>query len=235
MTAQLRLRILELISFFILLASAVILINPVFAQDATSSTTRREKTQQRVEAKKERVETRVATKEAKVDRKITTMREKMATKEAALKAKLEKFRDKNKAEIADRVNTNLNKINQNQTEQMQKHLVKMSALLDKLEARVNKSTSDIKDPQAAKAAIGEAKSAIASASSAVSTTADKDYTLQVTTESKVKAEAQAKRDQLHKDLQETRKLVIEAKQAVANAIKVSKSGKVMEGTASGQQ
>lgn len=225
MTAQLRLNILKTIAVLVCLVAFVLLLPPVFAQDATSSTTRKEKVQQRIDTKKEKVETRV-----------TAMREKMATREAALKTKLGAFRDKKKAEAAERVNTNLNRINQNQTEQMQKHLDKMSALLDKLEARVNQTTSDIKDPAAAKAAIGEARTTIATTSAAVSAQAEKDYTLQVTTESRVKAEAQAKRDQLHKDLQETRKLVIDAKQSVANAVRVAKSGKAMkEGTPSGQQ
>lgn len=182
-----------------------------------------------MEAKKDRVESRV-----------TAMREKMATREAALKAKLDAFKDRRKAEIADRVNTNLNKINQKHTEQMTKHLDKMSALLTKLENRVNKGTADIKDPTAANSAIAAAKSAIASASAAVSAQAEKDYTLQVTAESKVKAEAQVKRDQLHADLQAVRKLVVDAKQSVSNAIRVAKSGPVpvgtglKEGTPSGQ-
>lgn len=227
MTATHRLNIPKTIALLIFIAGTVLLINPVFAQDATSSTKRIEKVKERVETRKEKVETR-----------ITATKEKMASREAALKEKLQAFRDKKKAEIAQRVNTNLNKINQNQTDQMQKHLDKMSALLDKLEARVNKASPDIKNPSLAKGANADARAAIASASSAVSAQAEKDYSLEVTTESRVKGEAQAKRDQLHKDLQAVRKQVIDAKQAVANAIRVAKSGKVevpKEGTSSGQQ
>lgn len=164
-------------------------------------------------------------------------KDKMATREAAFKAKLEKFKDKKKAEIAERVNTNLNKINQKQTAQMLKHLDKMSVILDKLEARVLAGSPDIKDSTAAKAAIAAARSSIASATATVKLQAEKDYTLTVTSESKVKVDAQKARDQLRTDLQALRIQVIEVKQSVGNTIRVAKSGKVevpREGTPSGQ-
>lgn len=219
MTATLRLHT-SIIAALICLAAVIILLPSVFAQDATSSATKRGG----LEVKKDKVESR-----------ISAMKEKLATREAALKAKLEAFKDKKKAEVADRVNTNLNKINQNQTNQMKRHLEKMSALLVKLETRVNNSTSDIKDPQVSKAAIEEARTAIATATEAVSAQAEKDYTLSITSESRVKTEAKTKRDELHKDIQTTRELVIKAKQSVGSAIRVAKSGKIKEGTASGRE
>lgn len=160
----------------------------------------------------------------------TTMREKLASKAAALKTKLQAFKDQRKATIAERVNTNLNNINQNQTAQMQKHLNTMSEILDKLEARVNKGTPDIKDPTSAKAAIASARTAISTASAAVSDQAQKDYTIQITSESRIRIDAKTQRDNLHKDLLATRKTVQNAKQAVANAIRTAKK----EGTNSGQ-
>lgn len=172
------------------LAAALILTHPVLAQDATPSTTRKDRVQDRIE----------------------TAKVKMATREAALKAKLDKFKDKKKAEIADRVNTNLNKINQKQTSQMLKHLAKMSAILDKLAARVISGSID------------DARASIASASSAVKLQADKDYTLTISSETKVKADAKKIRDLLHQDLQAVRTQVIDAKQAVGNAIRGAKSG-----------
>ena len=156
-------------------------------------------------------------------------------REAVLKAKLLAFKDKRKAEIADRVNTNLNRINQNQTTQMLKHLEKMSALLDKLEARVNAGSADIKDPQAAKTAISSASAQIASATSAVKTQAEKDYTLQISSETKVKADAQALRSKLGTDLKSVRQLVIAAKQKVSNAVRIARTGQIIkEGTPSGK-
>lgn len=158
----------------------------------------------------------------------TNLKEKIATREAALKAKLQAFKDQKKAEITERISNNLNRINAKRTEQMLKHLDKMSALLDKLETRV-----------AAKSAIADARASIASAKAAVKTQAGKDYTLTVTSERKAREDAQAVRDRLHQDLQAVRKQVVDAKQSVANAIRVAKSGKIevpgkKEGTPSGQ-
>lgn len=225
MTAILRLNFSRTIAILIFIASAALLIHPVFALDATPSATRKDRLEQKIDTRKENMAS-----------KITTMKEKMASREAAMKVKLQAFKDKKKAEVAERVNTNLNRVNQNQADQMQKHLDKMSSLLDKLEARVNKGTTDIKDPAGAKAAIAEARAKIVSASSAVKSQGEKDYTITVTTETKIRADAQAKREELYKDIKSIRQQVIDARQSVSNAVRVVKGGTVMkEGTTSGQQ
>lgn len=202
--------------FLVLTLLLVIFATVVLAEDATGTTTTRpQRLKEIVEVRRENVENRIA-----------NIKEKFATREAALKARLETFKNKQKAQIAERVSTNLNKINQNQTDIMIKHLERMSQLLDKLENR---------NPQAARTGIARARDAIASASAAVNVQADKDYTLQLTTESKIRADSQNQRQKLHDDLKAVRLLVIEAKQAVGNAIRTAKSGKpVKEGTSSGQ-
>ena len=168
--------------------------------------------------------------------------ENLASRAAALKTKLQSFKDQRKAVITERINTNLNAINQNQTKQMQAHLNTMTNILDKLAARVNQSTGDIKNPVAARAAIASARISIATASAAVLAQAEKDYTIVVTSEARIKIDAKRQRDQLHADLLTLRKNVIDAKQEVANAIRIAKSGPVpvgtdlnKEGTTSGQQ
>lgn len=202
--------------FLVLTLLLVIFATVVLAEDATGTTTTRpQRLKEIVEVRRENVENRIA-----------NIKEKFATREAALKARLETFKNKQKAQIAERVSTNLNKINQNQTDIMTKHLERMSQLLDKLENR---------NPQAARTGIARARDAIASASAAVNVQADKDYTLQLTTESKIRADSQNQRQKLHDDLKAVRLLVIEAKQAVGNAIRTAKSGKpVKEGKSSGQ-
>lgn len=200
----------------IILFSALILIitNSVKAEDSIST---------------------AITKKEKVTTRIDSMKEKMASREAALKIKLGTFRNKERAAIADRVNTNLNMINKNQTTQMLKHLDTISSILTKLENRVNQNTPDIKDPAMAREVIANARNAIASASAAVSEQAAKDYTIQVTSEGRIRQDAQKQREALHKDLSALRKLVIDAKQSVANAIRVAKSGMLeKEATRSGQ-
>lgn len=185
--------------------------------------------------RKQRIETKVENKIENIEDRINTVRERIASKAAELRLKLQTFRDKKKAEIAERINTALNRINQNQTEQMRKHLKTMSLILNKLEARVRSGAPDIKDTATASAAIVSARTAIASASAAVEQQALKDYTIQVTSESKIATDAKTQRDRLHTDLQATRKMVQNTKQAVANAIRLAKSGFIKEGTASGKQ
>ncbi|GEM_PF-1692888 len=195
-------------------------IYPVLAEDGSSSAVRpvirkNQLVQERIEAKRENIESKIA-----------SLREKIASKEAALRLKLQTFRDKKKSEITERVNTNLNRINQNRTSQMQKHLDKMSEILDKLETRVNQAKPDIKDPAAARIAITVAKLSISTASASVSAQALKDYTIIVTTESRIGVDAKIQRDKMHKDLTALRRMVIAARQSVGNAISVAKSGRV---------
>ncbi|TSC86645.1 MAG: Uncharacterized protein G01um10147_857 [Microgenomates group bacterium Gr01-1014_7] len=142
--------------------------------------------------------------------KVAAVKEKMATREAALKKKLDAFKDRKKATYSAKISENLNKINQKQTASMLKHLDKMTSILTKLEKIEGASTAD-------------AKTAINAAKAAVSAQAEKDYTLVVTSESKVKTDSQSLRDSLHTDLKAVRALVVDAKQSVANAIKTAKS------------
>lgn len=215
MIATCNLNLSKILYFLTFLIALFLLIHPVLAEDATSpGAARKNLVKQRIEVRKDSIEKRVV-----------AVKDKIASREAVLQAKLQAFKDKRKAEITQRVNTNLNKINQNQTAQMLKHLEKMSALLDKLEARVN----------TAKTAIASARTSITSATSTVKAQSEKDYTLQVTSEAKVKAEAQALRVKLHTDLKSARQSVIDAKQKASEAVRTAKSGKIVkEGTPSGK-
>ncbi len=180
----------------------------------------------------QRINTRIENIESKVDSRIASIREKQASREAALKTKLQAFRDQRKAQVAGRVNTNLGSINKNRTDEMLKNLDRLTQILDKLEGRVNSATPDIKDPAAAKLAIATARTSIASAAAAVKLQADKDYTIQVSSETAVRKDAKTARDNLHGDLQSVRKLVIDAKQSVSNAIVVARTGHLPSATSS---
>lgn len=174
-----------------------------------------------------------------IQQKLETAKENLASRAAALKTRLQAFKDRKKAVLAERINTNLNAINQNQTKQMQKHLNTMTNILDRLAFKVNQAAGDIKDPAAARAAITSARTSIATASAAVSAQAQKDYTIQVTSEARIKPDAKKQRDQLHADLLALKKMIVDERQKVANAIRVARSDKVetsrvKEGTASGK-
>ena len=174
----------------------------------------------------------INTRKETVDNKIASMREKIASKEAVLKAKLGAFKDQKKAQTATRVNTNLSTINKNQTDQLLKYLDRMTQVLDKLEKRVSSASPDIKDPGAAKLAIATSRTSIASAAAAVKQQSEKDYTIQVSSETAVRKDAKTARDNLHGDLQSVRKLVIDAKQSVSNAIVVVRTGHLPSATSS---
>ena len=163
--------------------------------------------------------TKAATRQDKAKERISTVKDKIATREAAMKKKLNAFKDRKKAETAERVSENLNKINERQTAAMLKHLDKTSAILAKLEKRVNENSPT---------AIASAKTTIGSATTLVKDQAAKDYTLTISSESRVKSDAQKVRDALHTDLQAVRKKVVEAKQSVAAAIR-------REGTTNGRE
>lgn len=212
-------------------ASLIIFASPVLGLEATRSTT----------PIKERIDTRIDTRKEAVQAKMEGIKAKMVSREATLKLKLESFRDKKKATAAARINTNLNNINTRHTEMMQKNLDNMTAILNKLENRVNEGKPDIKDSANAKVAITNARNAISSASAAVTVQSEKDYTIQVTSENKVRLDALSQRELLYKDLMTLRKVIIDTKQTVMNAIRVARAEKQevtsetkKEGTVSGQ-
>ena len=212
MTIKLSAKLREVLIFAVIFSLILIFAYPIWAQESRSGVTSRSV-------------------------KIDTLKERLATREAALKAKLQAFKDKKKAEVTERISTNLNRINQNMTEQMLKFLDNATRILNKLEKRVNDTSPDVKDVTAAKAAIAQAKVAIEEAKAVVSAQAEKDYTVTVTSEGKVRTDVKKVRDGLHADLKAAREAVIKAKQAVGNALRVTKSGKIevpKEGTPSGR-
>jgi len=153
---------------------------------------------------------------ARVAGKLDNLLERAASREAALKAKLLKFKDQNKAQIVERVNTNLAKVNKNRTDMMLAHLDRMSTISSKLTDRVNSITD--KDTTSAKSQIASASAAIATAREAVASQSAKDYTISVTTETNVRKDAQATRELLHTDLRSVHQLIVAARQALAKAI-----------------
>ncbi len=172
-----------------------------------------------------KIDTTIASREAKLSEDSDVRKAKIASREASLKAKLQKFKDKRKADLTQRISTNLNMINKNETEHMLKNLDTMSSILDKLEAILNNSE--------ASAAIASARQTIATTSAVVNEQAQNDYTIQVSSESTVRSDAKAKRDQLFNDLRAVRKEVIDAKQSIMRIFRLVRIGtKIEEGSSS---
>ena len=136
-----------------------------------------------------------------------------STRSASLKKALQRFRDQKKAVIVQRVNDTLAMINKNRTDMMKKHLQTMTDILTRLENRVNQP--------ATQEAITQAKTAIQNASQSVDTQSQKEYTIVVSSESTVKTDAQTARQNLFTDLKTTHQQVVDARQALVNAIEVA--------------
>lgn len=160
--------------------------------------------------------------------KLDNLTERSATREANLKAKLLKFKDQRKAQTTERVNTNLAKVNKNRTDMMMVHLDRMSNILIRLEGRVGNITD--KDTTMAKGEIASASATIATAKEAVASQSAKDYTIELTTETNVRRDAQASRESLHADLRSVHQLVVDARQALSKAIsETAKLGGIKNG------
>lgn len=182
---------------FLAISILFIFSSQIFAQDATSSTAKREQLLNK--------------KAAQIAPKLTDDRlQKIASKTAELKTKLQNFKNKVKADTAQRVNDNLNRINSNRVAEMSGNIQKMNNILAKLEA--------LPGATSASAQIASAGAAIAAAQSAVTAQSQKNYTIQITTEATVRADVKKMRDQLMTDLQADRKLIVDAKKALVNAV-----------------
>jgi hypothetical protein len=149
--------------------------------------------------------------------KIEQFRIKIASREAQLKAKLDKFKDQHRSELALKVSSNLNKINKNRTDSMGKHLDTLSDILGKVQDRASGSASE----SGVQAAIASASASITSARDAVNAQAQKDYTINATSEASLQSEVKTERNMLLKDLTSVKQLVMTAKQSVVAAIRAT--------------
>lgn len=178
---------------------------PVFAVTATNP----------AEIRKQNLEERKANTQARIDDKKEMVREKVATREAALKAKLARFRDKTKANVVERINNNLLTVNKNMSERMLKHLDKMTDILNRAENKLATSTGE---KTAAQNSITDARSKVSTARTAVVAQQNKEYTVEVTSEATVKNDVKVMRDLLHTDLKLVHDLVVVARQSVSTAV-----------------
>lgn len=194
---------------------------PVYAQTSTStsSTNLRDRLNSRVEQRKDITTLR---KETFLERK-ENLKERVATHGATLKRRLDKFRDKTKATIIERVSNLFNTINDRLTDKMLDHLKRAGGFLDRLDTRVNNAAGEGLNTTEAKDAIADAREKIASTSAAVEAQALKDYTVDVSTEAKSKEEVRTTRQKLHADLKAVYALVKDAQKAVVEAIRTTAS------------
>jgi hypothetical protein len=141
-----------------------------------------------------------------------------ATRSALLKNKLLGFRNKEKATMVEKINSNLMMIDQKITDSMVMRLSVMTNILSKLQDRYNESTMSGKLNTSYQTSIDQAKTSIENAQLLVKTQAAKDYTIQVSSESAVQKDAEKSRNALHNDLKTTQEAVNSAKNSLVQAI-----------------
>lgn len=135
-------------------------------------------------------------------------------KRVQAKARLEKIRDTKKKATVERIQAQLESINKKKTEQMAKFLTRLSVILDKIESRKDKAKAKGRDVSAVETAIAKAKKAIETAKAAVEAQAAKSYVIEVSDEAGLKNVVGKAISSLQKDLRNTHKIVVDAKQTV---------------------
>lgn len=114
-----------------------------------------------------------------------------------------------------------------------KHTARFNEVLTKLQAALDKISPDVKNPKIL-SDIKAAQSKIDLAKAAVASQAAKVYTIEITDETTLKKNVGATISQFRKDLMQTHKLVIDAKQAVQK-LRTDKSMMKKEATSSATQ
>lgn len=151
--------------------------------------------------------------------KLEEMKERIATKSAALKKQLARFRDKAKAAKVENINTNLNNVNANVTSALEKNLANISAALEKLKAKAAEAQSAGKDASSLNSDIADVESQWSEADMALKAQMEKDYVITLNSESTVKNDIQTVRNTLRTDLKSVHTEVMEARNALADAVK----------------
>lgn len=118
--------------------------------------------------------------------------------------------DKNKSSIVENLYSNFNKINSKFTDKWVGVLNQFSRILNGISSRADKADLNGADVSGIRAAVIKANSEINVASKALAVQAAKDYQIKVTTAKGLKTAALSVRDQLDKDLQAVKLLVVAA-------------------------
>ena len=182
-----------MIKKYLLVISAMLaLALPVSAYEQTASTTLREKMQERMDQAHQRMETR----------------------KEELKDKLAAIRDQRKAQIAERVQTNLSKLNERMVNHFTKLLDKLEEILERIQKRADKAAERGLDVSAVNAAIEKAHDAIADARAAITGQADNTYPVEATDDEHLRADVAKARKALNDDLKKVFRAVKAAREAV---------------------
>lgn len=149
-------------------------------------------------------------------------------KKDQLRAKLQSFKDQRKANLVDKINSNLDTINKRRTTQMTAILEKLSKIVDKIETKTEESSASEENKEKIRVQASDLRASIDSTREAITSQSAMDYTIKISSESAAKADARTSRDALHKDLQLAHSLVKQVRKDVVELI--SSYGSLIGGT-----
>ncbi|MCL5432703.1 MAG: hypothetical protein M1524_01120 [Patescibacteria group bacterium] len=131
--------------------------------------------------------------------------------------KLKSIRDERKKTLVENIDTKISNFNQNHTQKLSEALEKLQTILDKIKTKSENAKSSGLDTVGLEADIATAQSAIDNAETAISTQAAKQYSLEITSDETLKQTIGPTISQFRNDLQDVRKSVTDARQAVHKA------------------
>lgn len=153
-----------------------------------------------------------------IQKRRDALKRQIESRRETLKKDIQAFRDQKKAELAQRLNDNLNKLNENRVERMTYHIEQMEKLLTKLKDRVANAKTNGTNTTAIEAKIVSVDTALANAKSVVIAQAAKDYSTTSTSETTARSDFQRKRQLLSSDLKSVHEKLKVARETLSEAI-----------------
>lgn len=187
---------------------------PVFIQQGTQSAG--EIRSQIKQQKQELIEERQNLQEQIRQRRQEAIEE-YKTRREEFRQQLTQIKDETKRKVVERINNKLVEVNKRATDHMARFLERLSSILDQIKQKTAEAKAAGTDTTAVEVAIAEAEAAVAFANSAVLAQAGQEYIIEITDEGHLRSAVGKTVSQLRSDIRETRKTVIEAKQAVMKA------------------
>lgn len=213
------------VAFLLLLTFSPAVILAQLRSNATTSAATRAK--DKVQERRTEIASRAAERNTAVvlrQEELTAKKEKVASEVAKrkgeLRLKLKTFKDQKKAQLAQRIDENLNKVNENRTNAMLNQLEQIGRILGKVEDRTASASANGQDMTSVESAIDEATVTISEAKAGVQEQSTKSYNVSATSEAKLRENVQAQRDALHSDLKAVHQLVKDARESVLDSIEV---------------
>ncbi len=150
--------------------------------------------------------------------KLMELKERIQEKKDAFKQAIANFKDKKKAERAERISNNLEALSQRVLKAFLNILDKFSKILERAENKLA-SAPEGNEKSNAQSAINDAKAKIAESEQLLEELSQNDYTLEISSEATVRGEATDARNALKNDLEKAKTSLKEAKKAVIAAIR----------------